>query len=351
MTESKNGTRSSRRRFVAAALALTTAPALRVRAAAAGERTYVLRCALETPPSHARNAAVRDYLGKVEAAAGGRIKAQLTESAQYFPAAQVTNALLQGQIEMAVPASWSLTGAVPDADFLQLPALYGRDIAGVRRAADGKAGQLLATEIEQKLQGHVIGPWLEAGFFNWYSTRRALIAYGDLKGMRVRCGGGAGQAWRMRFLGAVPDSTPLPNEQLLLSQGLCDGIVVMHDTMANGQFWEAGIRYAFEDGQFAGEYIPIVSLAFWRRLPPDLQAVFTDLWRDNVGTYRADMAAAQARARALVQAHDIEIAAPPLHEQWAMRDAMIARQDEVAKAARISPSMMAAVAADLAALD
>lgn len=342
---------SSRRRFVASTLALTAAPALHIRAAAAADKPLLLRCSLETPPTDTRNAVMRDYLGKLEAAAGGRIKAQLTESDQYFPAAQVTKALLQGQIEMALPATAALAGVVPDAGFFQLPALYGRDIEGVRRVADGKAGQLLAPQIEQQLHAHVIGPWLELGFFTWFSTNRPLTSYADLKGMKIRNGGGAGQAWRTEFMGGVPSMASLPNVPMVLAQGLCDGLIATHDMVANGRLWDAGIGYAFEDGQFAGGYIPVVSRAFWQRLAPDLRQVVTGTWRENVGRYRAEMAAAQARARDLVQAHGIKIAQPSPPALWAMRDGMMARQDEIMKLSRISVEMAAAVSADLAALD
>jgi hypothetical protein len=108
----------SRRTFVASAAAMLAAPALRT---AAAEEPLVLRCSLETAPSHTRNAIVRDYLARIESAARGRIKTQLFESGQLFPDLQVGKALLQGQVEMAAPGCWTLTGIVPDADFLQLP--------------------------------------------------------------------------------------------------------------------------------------------------------------------------------------------------------------------------------------
>jgi TRAP-type C4-dicarboxylate transport system substrate-binding protein len=309
----------------------------------------ILRCSLDTPPAHARNIVIKDYLKKIEAAADGRIKTQLFESGQLFPDLQVGKALLQGQIEMALPGSWSLTGIVPDADFLQLPIVYGRAIDTLHRAADGKSGQLLAGQIEAQLRSHVIGSWLDLGFFNWFSTSKPLNSYGDLKGIKIRNDGGAGQAWRTQFMGAIPNTTPLPNVPLALSQGTFDGLITSFETVASGQFWESGIRHAFEDHQFLGEYIPVVSLAFWQKLPADLQQVFTALWRENVSSYRADMAAAQSRARELVQAHGISIAEPSPDELEATRRVMMIHQDEVAKLSKISPEMVAAVSADLSA--
>src|SRR4051794_39532551 len=259
----------SRRSFVTSAISLVAAPALCTGARA--DTPLLLRCSLDTAPTHTRNAVIRDYLAKIETAAAGRIKTQLFESGQLFPDLQVGKALLQGQVEMAVPGSWSLTGIVADADFLQLPALYGRAIETLHRVVDGKAGQLLAKEIETQLRAHVIGPWLDLGFFNWYTTARPLNTYGDLKGLKIRNSGGAGQAWRTQFMGAIPNTTPLPNVPLALSQGTFDGLITTHETVASGQFWESGIRHALEDHQFIGEYIPVFALSFWQKLSPDLQ--------------------------------------------------------------------------------
>ena len=337
----------SRRTFVASAAAMLAAPALRT---AAAEEPLVLRCSLETAPSHTRNAIIRDYLARIESAARGRIKTQLFESGQLFPDLQVGKALLQGQVEMAVPGSWSLTGIVPDADFLQLPVLYGRPIETVHRVIDGRPGQMLAQQIEKKqLLAHVIGPWLDLGFFNWHSTSRPLNSYGDLKGLKIRNSGGAGQAWRTQFMGAIPNTTPLPDVPLGLSQGTFDGLITSFETIASGQFWESGIRHSLEDHQFIGEYIPVVSLTFWQKLSADLQQAFTDLWREKIAAYRADMAAAQARARDAVQAHGIKIVVASAEELAAIRRDMTANQEQMARLSKISPEMVAAVAADIAA--
>lgn len=338
----------SRRAFVATTMAIGAGRALRAQATAA-DQPLILRCSLETAPSHARNAAIRDYLARIEAAAGGRIKTQLFESGQLFPDLQVGKALLQGQVEMAVPGSWSLTGIVPDADLFQLPVLYGRSTDTLHRVVDGKSGQLLARQIEGQLRSHVIGPWLDLGFFNWFSTNRPLNSYGDLKGLKIRNSGGAGQAWRTQFMGAIPNTTPLPNVPLALSQGTFDGLITTFETVASGQFWEAGIRHAFEDHQFIGEYIPLVSLAFWQKLPADLQQAFTDLWRENIAAYRTGMAAAQSRARELARAHNISIVEPSPDELEATRRVMTMHQEHVAKLSKISPEMVATVSADLAA--
>jgi TRAP-type C4-dicarboxylate transport system substrate-binding protein len=340
--------RWSRRAFVAGATAMLAAPALRTRAAA--DQLW-LRCSIETPPTHTRNAIVRDYLRGIEQSTDGRIKTQLFESGQLFPDLQVGKALLQGQIEMALPGTFALTSTVPDADFIQLPALYGRRIEAVHDVIDGRAGQLLAGQIGQRLKSHVIGPWLDLGFFNWFSTARPLNGYDDLKGLKIRNSGGAGQAWRTQFMGAIANTTPLPSVALGLSQGTFDGLITSFETISSGQFWESGVRHALEDHQFVAEYVPMVSLAFWEKLSSDLQEFVTEFWKSKIAAYRNDMAAAQARARDVVQSHGITIVVPEAGDLAAKRRAMMAQQSEVARLSNISPEMVATVSADLAALD
>ena len=118
--------------------------------------------------------------------------------------------------------------------------------------------------------------------------------------------------------------------------------------MASGQFGNRNC-HALEDHQFVGEYVPVVSLAFWRKQPPDLQQAFIDLWRGKIAAYRADMAAAQSRARERAQARGIRIVVPSAEDLAAKRREMIGHQDHVAMLSRISPEMVETVSAEVTA--
>ena len=139
---------------------------------ARGDAPLELRVSLDTAPSHPRNVAIRDYLGKLEAATGGQVKTKLFESGSLFPDLQVLKALVQNQVEMACPGTWTITGFVADADFSQLPAFYGRPIDVVHKAADGAGGKFVNAEITSKLKVEVLGPWFDLGFNEWFSTRK-----------------------------------------------------------------------------------------------------------------------------------------------------------------------------------
>ena len=199
--------RITRRSFGISSAVVLAAPAL-VRRAHAASEPLRLRLSVDSPPTHMRNISLKDYIEKVERASGGKIRSEVFESGQLYPDLEVAKALIQGQIEMAVPGTWAITGMVSDADFLQLPALYGRSMEDAHRVIDGKPGQLLNRQIQQKLRSHVLGPYLDLGFQNWYSVKKPIGSLADLKGMKIRNSGGAGQAWRARFLGAIRSCRP-----------------------------------------------------------------------------------------------------------------------------------------------
>ena len=351
LREAKNGRKNvnnnlSRRGLLAGAATLSIFAFHRRSARAAGEPLR-LRCSLDTAPSHGRNISITDYLKKLEEASGGQIKGEVFPSGQLFPDLDVGKALIQGQIEMAAPGSFTITGIVPNADFLQLPILYGQPIETVHKIIDGKPGAVVNADITQKLRSHVLGPWLDLGFQNWYSAGKPITSLADLKGLKIRNSGGAGQAWRARFVGAVPNTTAWPNVPLALSQGTFDALVSTNESLASAKLWDAGVKYGFEDHQFVAEYIPMVSLAFWEKLSPELQKLMTDLWAQNIPTYRANMAAAQAKARQTLEEHGVKFADPTPQQTAAERQKMLVEQDELAKEIKVSPDLVKLVMADV----
>lgn len=337
--------RLTRRHFAFASVAAVAAPAL-IRSARAADEPLRLRLSLDTAPSHLRNVSMKDYLGKVEAASNGKIKTEIFESGQLYPDLEVGKALIQGQVEMAAPGSWTITGIVSDADCFQLPVLYGQPLELIHRVIDGKPGQFLNGQIQQKLRSHVLGPYLDLGFQNWYSSNKPVASLVDLKGMKIRNSGGAGQAWRARFLGAIPNTTAWPNVPLALSQGTFDGLVSSNESLVSAKLWDAGVKYALEDHQFIAEYIPLVGQVFWDKLSPDLQKAMTDLWAQNIPTYRANMAAAQTRARVTLQEHGIKFSDPTAEQNAEERKRMVAEQDQMAKEIKVSPDMVKLIMAE-----
>ena len=334
------------RRTFAAAVAASAVSAPFVRCAGAAEPLR-LRCSLDSPLNHSRTRAITDFLKTIETRSDGRIKGEVFHSAQLYNDADVVKALVQGQVEMAAPGTWILTSVMPDADFLNLPTLYGRDIDVIHRAIDGKSGQNLNRQIAKRIKSEVIGGWLDLGFFNWYTTKLPLTSLVSLNGAKIRNSGGVGQAWRAKFVGAIPNTTALPNVPLALSQGTFDGISTTNETVASMKLWDAGIRYALEDHQFLGVYVPVLSNAFAERLTDADRQLFKTVWGEKIAKYRADMAAAQTAAHETLSKNGVSIVTRTAAENDAARAKMVAHEDEVAKDLKISPVFLKLVMADI----
>ena len=238
-------------------------------------------CSLDTVPSHPRNVAFHDFLPKVEAASNGQIKTKLFESGSLFPDLQVAKALVQGQVEMACPGTWTITGFVPDADFSQLPAFYGQPIETVHKATDGSAGKFVNQKITEKLGVQVLGGWFDLGFNNWFSTKKPLASLADLKGMKLRSPGGVLNSWRIRFFGGIPNVTAWPDVPLAMSQGTFDGLISTDESANTAKLFDSGLRHSIQDHQGMGLYVPMVNKEFWAKLDPKLQEAITKLWADN----------------------------------------------------------------------
>ena len=332
-------TTTTRRTFILNTAALATTAFISGNTRAADE-PLLIRCSLDTAPSHGRNKAFQDYLAKLESQSGGRIKTKLYESGQLFKDLEIPKALLQNQVEMACPGSWAITGIVPDADAFQLPILYGRSADDVHHVFDNDAGKLINAKIEEKLRAHVMGPWIDLGYENWYSTKTEITGLASLKGLKVRNSGGPGQAWRAKFVGAIPNTTAWPSVPLSLSQGVFDTLVSTNESLVTAQLWDAGVKYAYEDHQFFAMYIPMISTTFWAKLTPDLQKLMTSLWAENITAYRAHMADAQTKARVTLQSHNVKFIDPTADQLAADRKRMMPEQEALAKELKLSPDVV-----------
>jgi C4-dicarboxylate-binding protein DctP len=306
-----------------------------------------LRCSLDTAPSHPRNVAVRDFLGKVEAASNGQITTKLFESGSLFPDLQVVKALVQGQVEMACPGTWTITGFVSDADFSQLPALYGRPIDVVHKATDGKGGKFVNQEITDKLHVEVLGSWFDLGFNNWFSTRKPLNSLADLAGMKLRSPGGVLNSFRIRFFGGIPNVTAWPDVPLAMSQGTFDGLISSNESTRSSKLYDSGMRYSLQDRQGMGLYVPMVNQAFSTKAGPKMQETMLKLWSDNLPGWRANSAESQQSARVELTQHDVKFVDVSQAELDTVHAKIVQEQDKAVADAHISPELVKLVMADV----
>lgn len=342
-------TRLTRRAFAATATAAAAAPLAAPFVRANAATPLQLRCSLDTAPSHPRNVAFRDFLAKIEKASNGDIQTKLFESGSLFPDLQVVKALVQGQVEMVCPGTWTVTGFVPNADFSQLPGLYGQPIEIVHKATDGDAGKFVNDEVTKKLNVQVLGHWFDLGFNNWYATKKDLKSLADLKDMKLRSPGGVLNSWRIRFFGGIPNVTAWPDVPLAMSQGTFDGLVSTNESVNSAKLFDSGMRHSLQDHQGMGLYVPMANKDFWGKLQPKMQETILQLWSENLPTYRTNTAKAQEEGRKTLESHEVAFTDVPQDELAKVRAKMLPEQDKAAADAHMSPDLVKLVMQDVGA--
>lgn len=299
-----------------------------------------MRLSLDTSATHTRTIQMAQFAQELEKVTGGKIKVDVFHSAQLFRDRDVGKALRQGGAEMAVPGPWNLTGIEANLDITQSPAFYGRTATEVYKVIDGDVGKKLNAMLEKKLGVHIVGKWLDLGASHTFSTTKPLNGPDDLKGLKIRTSGGAGQMVRVKFFEGVPNFTAWPDVPLALSQGTFDALFTTNESVKSAKLWDSGVKYGLQDHQFFAQYIPMVSEVFWKKLGSDLQKIVTGMWTSKIGNWRTDMAKSQSEAVDIMKKAGITIVEPAATVLAATRKKLMATQDAVIKELKLDPALV-----------
>ncbi len=318
-----------------AAVTAMAAPAL-LRA----QEPLKLRLSLDTSAAHTRTLQMTAFAQELEKLASGKIKVEVCHSAQLFRDRDVGKALRQGGAEMGVPGPWNLTGIEANLDITQAPSFYGRPAADIYKVVDGDVGKSLNGMLEKKLGIHVIGKWLDLGAAHTFSTSKPLNSPDDLKGLKIRTSGGAGQMIRVKFFEGIPNFTAWPDVPLALSQGTFDALLTTNESVKSAKLWDSGVKYSLQDYQFFAQYIPMMSEAFWQKLGPDLQKIVTTAWASKIDGWRKDMAASQAESVDIMKKAGVTVVAPDAATIEATRKKLMMTQDAVVKELKLDKALV-----------
>lgn len=306
-----------------------------------------LAVSLDTRPTHIRNQTVARFAGTVSRRSGGRLRVVLYESGQLYRGRDVATAVAQGAIEMGVPGLWQLGTIVPEASVTMLPMFHGARPAAIHDIMDGELGREIDAALERRLGVTVVGRYLDLGYSAIFSATHQVAAASDLAGLRIRVAGGAADVLRLAALGAAPVALPFSDVPLALAQGGIDGLQTSHETVRSARLWEAGVRYAYDDRQTFYQYVPLINRAFWDRQRTDLQEIVRDAWAQAVEEGRAEAMAQQARARAELVRHGVEVVEASDAETLQVRRRLRAAENGMITRLGLDPDYVARVRARL----
>lgn len=299
-----------------------------------------LRISLDTNASHVRNKTTELFVTELKRRAGDKLEIEVYASGQLFKDRDVPKALRQGSLEMAIPGTWQLDGLEPSVAISSLPAFYGLTEEFALQIMDGKVGQEINRHLEEKLRVKILGLWMNLGMQNFYSVSKPLQKHEDLDGMKMRYSGGSANAERIKFFGATPTLIPWPDVPLALSASAVDGIASTNESVASAKLWESGLKHAFEDRQWFGQYVPMVSQSFWAKLSPDLQKALVESWAAVIGKGREMAAEGQKQARVEMEKHGIKVTAASEESLRQRREKLMSVQDKVVAEMKIEPALV-----------
>lgn len=291
----------------------------------------VFRITTENNANHVNTKFLQEFTDRVNAAGVDDLEVELFHSGQLYKGKDVPRALRQGSVEMAAVGTWQLGGVAADIDLLFIPHFYGRANAELDALVDGDVGQQLNASLETSLESVVLGRWMGFGAGNSFGAGRKIASYDDLKDAKIRIPGGLANTARFKALGAIPTVLPWPDTPLALQQGTVDGLLTTFETAASAKLWESGVTSAFEDNQYFGYFVPLVSKAFWDKAPEATKAILTDTWAAMIDEGRVAAAEAQTTARATLIKNGVTITAPDADSLAAQRATMVADEAALVK--------------------
>lgn len=312
--------------FAVLASALVATPAL------AQEK---LRIALDTNPIHVRNKGVEIFVQELKKRTGNRFAIEVYPSGQLFRDRDVPRALRQDAVEMAVPGTWQLDSAEPNAALQSLPMFYGVDGPTVYKVMDGKLGDYLNKKFEERMRVKILGKWMDLGMQHTYTISKEIKTYPEFKGMKLRYAGGTANAQRISTLGGTALLVPWPDVPLAMSQGVMDGLLTTYESAFSSKLMDSGMKFAFEDNNQFNQYVPMMRANFFNKQPKEVQQAILEAWDIAATQERKDATAAQLRAKETLVKNGLKVIIPSQAEVLAARRSLMKMQPELVKSIKM----------------
>ena len=299
-----------------------------------------LRIALDTNPVHVRNKGVEIFVEELKKRTGNRFAIEIYPSGQLFRDRDVPRALRQDALEMAVPGTWQLDSAEPNAALQSLPMFYGIDEVTVHKVMDGKLGQYLNKKLEERMLVKVLGKWMDLGSQNTFSVKKEIKNYNDLKGMKIRYPGGTANAKRISAFGAIPLLVPWPDVPLAMSQGVMDGLLTTFESSVSSKLMDSGMKFSFEDRNLFGQYVPMMRANFFNKQPKEVQQAILESWDIAATQERKDASAAQIKAKETLIKAGLVVVVPTPAEVLGARRELMKIQPELVKSIKMDQDVV-----------
>lgn len=184
-----------------------------------------------------------------------------------------------------------LSSINPVMNALAMPFLF-RDRAHMFKVLDGPIGQELMESLQkQNLLGLC---WFDAGFRNFYNSKRAIKTPADMKGLKIRVQESALMMDMIRYLGASP--TPMAYGEVYpgIQNGIIDGAENNWPSYITAAHFEVAKHFTV-DGHMASPEMVLVNTGVWNSLSAEEKKILKEGAAEGAKVERAAWLAAEAK--------------------------------------------------------
>ena len=211
---------------------------------------------------------------------------------------------------------------------LAMPYLF-RDRGHMFRVLDGQIGQ----EILESLQNqNLLGLcWLDAGFRNFYNSRRPITSPADMAGLKIRVQESALMMDMVRFLGAQP--TPMAYGEVYsgIQNGVIDGAENNWPSYITAAHFEVA-KFFTQNMHMASPEMILINTGVWNSLTAEERKIIKDGAMEGARVEREEWLKAEQRYEAQARASGNTITDLTTAQKQAFMDALMPIYDQPAYA-------------------
>ena len=248
---------------------------------------FVLKLAHNGPDQHPFQNGAERFKQVMEEETNGAVEVQIFPGEQLGSEEDTSQMIKQGTLACAVEsAGGGLSPFVASADLFNLPFLF-RDVPHFYRVLDGPVGNLIARDVEDKLDSVFLGWWF-SGIRNEWNGKKPVMKPADLKGLKIRVMGSPVLIDTFNALGA--QATPMSWGEVYtsLQQGVIDGAETDHVDLLVEKFYEV-TKYVSLTGHLYLAAGLICSKKVYEKLPANYKLAMLHAGQASVQTQRDAM--------------------------------------------------------------
>jgi TRAP-type C4-dicarboxylate transport system substrate-binding protein len=116
---------------------------------------------------------------------------------------------------------------------------------------------------------------------------------------------------------------------LAMSQGVMDAMMTTFESVRSSKLMDSGLKYAFRDKQYFGQYVPMIRESFWKKQPKDVQDAIIESWNIAVAWQRDAAGEAQKSSEDDLKKAGLKVVAPADGDIANMRKILMQGQAEL----------------------